>query len=104
MPAGFLGGFPVGLAVFAHQRVGFNLAAFHWLWVPLRGSCPAGGNRQRLRVPAGAVQPPSQLPQPRVLPREADVKRGECGRRRMEGLDGATPSTAGLGQPGEEQF
>lgn len=74
-----------------------SLAALHWLWVPLRGSCPAGGDRQRLRFPAGAFQSPAQLPQPRVLPWEADVERGESGLRRADGLDGATPFTPGFG-------
>lgn len=96
MLAGYLGDFPMGLAAFAHQRVGFSLAALHWLRVPLRGSCPAGGHRQRLRFPAGAFQPPAQLPQPRVLPREADVERGESGGRRAGGQDGATPFTPGF--------
>lgn len=60
------------------HHLGLLLAALYWLRVPLRGPCPAGGDRQRLRVPAGALQPPAQLPQPRVLPREADVERGKC--------------------------
>lgn len=104
MLVGYLGGFPMGLAAFAHQHMGFSLAALHWLWVPLRGSCPAGGNRQRLRFPAGAFQPPAQLPQPRVLPWEADVERGESGRRRADGLDGATSFTPGFGLAWEEQL
>lgn len=54
------------------------LAALHWLWVPVRGPGPAGGHRQRLRVPAGALPPAPQLPQPRVLPRQTHVQRGKC--------------------------
>lgn len=104
MLAGYLGDFPMGLATFAHQHMGFSLAALHWLWVPLRGSCPAGGNRQWLRFPAGAFQPSAQLPQPRVLPREADVERGESGRRRADGLDGATSFTPGFGLAWEKQL
>lgn len=52
--------------------------ALHRLWVPLRGSSPTGGHRQWLCVPAGALQPPPQLPQPRVLPWEAHLQRGKC--------------------------
>lgn len=81
--------------------LGLCLAALHRLRVPLRGPGPAGGHRQWLRLPAGPVQPSPQLPQPRVLPREAHVQRGKCG---VGAARSHPPLHRGLGQPGEEQL
>lgn len=54
-------------------------SALHRLRLPVRGPRAPGGHRQRLRVPAVALQPAPQLPQPRVLPRQAHLQRGERG-------------------------
>lgn len=59
--------------------LGLYLAALHWLRVPLRGPGPSGSHRQRLRFPAGEVQPCPQLSQPRVLPWKTHLQRGKCG-------------------------
>lgn len=49
------------------------LAALHWVWLPLRRPRPSGGHSQWLHILAAQIRSPSQLPQPRVLQREAHL-------------------------------
>ncbi len=49
--------------------------------LPLRGSCPPGGHRQRLRFPQPQIQPAEEQQEHRLLQRQTHTKRGEMRRR-----------------------
>lgn len=51
-------------------------SALHRVRVPLRRPRPPGGHSQWLHLLAAQVRPPSQLAEPRVLPREAHLEEG----------------------------